>query len=279
MHSRRSKTIALALTLAFSACEADPDTTTDAGAGAAGGGPSGGTGGAGGEAPGGGLTGGTGGAGGSGPVDCDPVDVACPTMRPLYGTPCAEGLSCVYEPTRADPARFTLTCPDGRWAEMMDCSNAGEGGVCGLPVFGEACDAPATSGLPPGHLELGPEFVDAPFRAFDAAEQVVEVTGGQGSPMLPFRVRYVPDDPAVTPPTCVEIGIQLSVAGEAPPPPATQTLRLRCGTSLRAYVIDALPLADDRLTTLDLTVGVTGGPSTTSLVQVQGMPQFGAPQR
>jgi hypothetical protein len=91
----------------------------------------------------GGATGGTGGT--PTPEGCDPVDAVCPVARPLSGTPCVAGLSCVYEATRADPATFTLTCPDARWVEDIDCEAAGVGGACGLPVFTEFCESPTLS--------------------------------------------------------------------------------------------------------------------------------------
>jgi hypothetical protein len=268
----RPGALAAALLL-LTACGADSggDTTVDpvidAGAGGAGGG---GT-----PEPGG--TGGAGGAGGTpAPEGCDPVDAVCPGARPLAGTPCVSGLSCVYPATRADPAIFTLTCPDGQWVEDIDCEAAGVGGACGLPVFTEFCESPTLSGFGALTVEVGPDAPGEDFRPFTDGETVTQVVGGQGSPMLPFRVRLSGGDPEAAP-TCVELGTQLREAGAPEAPPSLQNLRIRCGTSMRAFIVNPLALCEDRLFELDLTVSLTGGPSTTVHLTIQGSPPDGNP--
>jgi hypothetical protein len=244
--------------------EADP-TQADAGTGGAGG-----TGGV--PEP-----GGAGGAGGMpAPATCDLVDAVCPGARPLAGTPCIPGLSCVYEATRADPAIFTLTCPDGQWVEDLDCEAAGVGGACGLPVFTEFCESTVLGGFGALTLEVGPDLPDEDFRPFREGETVAEVVGGQGAPMVPFRVRLSGGDPMAAP-TCVELGTQLHERGTPEAPPALQNLRIRCGTSMRAFIVDSMALCEDRLFDVELSVSLTGGPSTTVHLTIQGSPPDGNP--
>jgi hypothetical protein len=254
--------------LLFIACGADAgDSAVAADAGAGGASPQpGGTGGAGGEATGGTPT----------PAGCDPVDSVCPVARPLAGTPCVSGLSCVYPATRADPAIFTLTCPDGQWVEAIDCEAAGVGGACGLPVFTEFCESATLSGFGALTVEVGPDAPGEDFRPFTDGETVTQVVGGQGSPMLPFRVRLSGGDPEAAP-TCVELGTQLREAGTPEAPPSLQNLRIRCGTSMRAFIVDPLALCDDRLFDVALSVSLTGGPSTTVHLTIQGSPPDGNP--
>lgn len=183
-------------------------------------------------AQGGGGTGGGGGqSSGSGagePVDCDAPQTSCPASMPFPGGPCDDGLSCDYQ---EDGFEWDWTCQDGVWSGQANCDML-VGGTCPIAPPAETCSDPFAGQLSQAVLEVGPVEMGQPFRPFDAGESPEVVWGGQGSAMVFYRIAVDGEEL----PSCVEVDASLTPVGFSPES-LKHNVRLRCGESLRLYLI------------------------------------------
>lgn len=169
-------------------------------------------------------SGGSGGVGNSGGNGCGSVDTSCPTDPPHPGAPCSVSSTCSY-------AVLEYSCSGGVW---VDQCNAGGGGSC-IPPFTEHCNAPFTGNLSGASVEIGPANLGA-FTPLSDGDSTEIIWGGQGAPMIGYRLRVTGDAPA-----CVSATVTPSFAGFTAP--ADQwNVTLRCGESLTMYTI--LPLEE-----------------------------------
>lgn len=173
----------------------------------------------------------TSGAGGHEEIDCSEPDTTCPGALPYPGSPCAGALACDYGD---DVIPWHFTCEAGRWAGGPDCSMLG--GACGIFPEAEGC-ADTFSGQLSAAVEIGPAVVGEPFRAFEDGEVAAVEWGQQGLAMVHFRLRIDSDSA----PSCIMTNRRIAPAG-MDPYEASSPVTLRCGESLRMYLI--LPPGD-----------------------------------
>jgi hypothetical protein len=83
-----------------------------------------------------------------------------------------------------------------------------------------------------GVLEVGPVEMGQPFRPYEQGESPEIVWGGQGSAMVFYRIAV--DGQEL--PGCVEVDASLTPVGLSPES-LKGNVRLRCGESLRLYLI------------------------------------------
>jgi len=162
-----------------------------------------------------------------GGASCGEPDTSCPASLPHPGAPCATGLACEFP---AMNGTWMYACPAGRWEATSTCT-APPGGTCPIPPLAETCDSPFAGTLEGGTIEVGPAGSDA-FRPYTDGEMVSLVYGGQGSPMIHYRVRVN----GVDAPGCVRAVTTLT-APVVEPVSEPRTLRLRCGESLGIFTI------------------------------------------
>jgi hypothetical protein len=231
----------LALTLALAACSGDEEPAREhaaGGAAGAGGGASGGapSGGAGGGAP-------TGGAGGA-DAGCGHLDTLCPPGPPFPGAPCA-----LLPPGQCSYGGEVFQCIEGHWQHL--CL-----GGC-APPMSETCAPIMTEPLPGSTLELG-HVAGPTFAAYQDGQPMDVIWGGQGTPMLGFRVRVTAPGSA---PSCVLTETTLT-AGTGSTAPTKLPVRLRCSESLAVYTIAPVELvpcdSTGKQVTLGLSVSVEG---------------------
>lgn len=194
------------------------------------------------------------------PETCDEPDRSCPGSRPYEGAPCDVSEPCFYVPM--DGEEWTYTCTAGAWVGSVECMLLGGG--C-PPPLAESCSPPVRD-HGPGSVEIGPVGSGA-FATFTEGEHVMVRIGGQGSPMIEYRLRL--DDTA---PSCVEVitTLRSPVSTEVVD---RRNVRVRCGRTLGIFVI--VPSADDCTdpsapVLVDLEVEVTGIGTTTARIEVPG---------
>jgi len=193
----------------------------------------------------------------AGMLTCDAPQTACPPTLPFDGAPCDLDTNCEYDPQEGE--HWTYACVDGAWVGAVECMLAGGGCV---PPLVETCETPVRD-HGAGVVEIGP-VGDGPFRPFMDGEEADVTVGGQGSPMIEFRVRTVDDAPACTEMvTTLRTSITDDVIGRA-------RLRTRCGESLGVFTI--MPVVIDcpphPMTDFELEVELTGIGSTTASLTV-----------
>jgi hypothetical protein len=195
--------------------------------------------------PQGGSGGGGSGAGGGNDA-CGTPDTSCPPEQPHPGAPCAGDLVCGYGD---EVVPWNLECIDGRWEGEPDCSMVVGG--CPIPEPAEGCEG-AFAGQMPGTLRIGPaDTIGEAFHAYAASEPVEVHWGGQGSAMIFYRLALDAD----APPGCVAVRTTISAPGIMPET-QSQTVRLRCGESLRMYVVVPAGSCDGSTTPVTTTVHV-----------------------
>jgi len=152
-----------------------------------------------------------------------------------------------------DAIDWTHTCVSGAWQGESLCP---PGGAC-VPPLAESCSSPVRD-HGAGVVEIGPVEAGA-FRPFAMGEEVAVIYGGQGSPMIEYRVRTESDAPE-----CTELVSTLRT------PVTTDVLdrlrlRTRCGRSLGIFTIlpQTDPCPEPGLVDVELEVELTGIGSTT----------------
>jgi len=196
----------------------------------------------------------------AGPLACGEPETSCPTDRPYEGGACNLTGSCAYV-IESGIHEWTFECTGGTWSGSATVCAPGAGCV---PPLAESCDAPVRDhGV--GTVQIGP-VTAGPFVPFADGDEASIVFGGQGSPMLQFRVRTSTDAPS-----CVELisTLRTTVAEDVID---RARLRLHCGASLGIFTI--LPIAVDCATPgpvdVELQVDITGIGSTTATLSVPG---------
>jgi hypothetical protein len=177
--------------------------------------------------------GGGSGAGGSGGA-CGAPDVACPAEAPYPGSPCSLAESCQY-PTGDGFNTWTYACESGRWFGEATCEGA-IGGGCPIPPLAESCNAPFDGKAAGATIELGDGDPTKPFTPLADGAALPLVWGGQGSPMVPYRLRV-----SGVPSSCVRIETVLRM-GSTPSAPTPNAIALHCGESLGVYSIFPIEL-------------------------------------
>ena len=178
------------------------------------------------------------------PGACDEPDRSCPASRPFEGAPCDYADACPY--VVAEGEEWSYTCVDGTWVGAVECMIIGGGCV---PPLAELCSFPDRDG-PAGTVEVGP-VVPGPFVPFTDGEMAPTEVGGQGSWMLPYRIRLPESAPA-----CVEVITTLRS-------PISEDLverlsvRARCGRTLGIFTI--IPNGDPCDVTMPVEVELTVG--------------------
>jgi hypothetical protein len=186
---------------------------------------------------------GTGGAGGA--PACWDVATACPSTPPYEGARCAVADTCSYS-----KSLYEYHCVGERWGAV--CVGAGGGSSC-VPPFSETCDSPSSGPVSGITLELGDGDASQPFVPWADGATVDAVWGGQGSPMLAYRLRVTGAEVS----DCALVAHKLSL-GTFQGPETKRPVRLHCGESLVLY--DILPLdqaCDQPPPPTDVTLEVT----------------------
>lgn len=205
-------------------------------------------------------TGGSGGSGASGGGSgCTVPDLQCPTERPFIGAACATTQVCQY-PDGNQVDTWTYTCEAGRWLGEATCEPVA-GGSCPVPPLVEKCSDPFDGSTSGAVVELGPANPTMPFTPFAEGQAAPITWGGQGSPMLSFRVRVSGADDVA----CARLDMTTTVDGQ--PGLSTALVKLHCGESLSVFTIVDLP-CDPGVHTLDLTVEVQGVGTATAKLTV-----------
>ncbi len=212
------------LTLALTtACGSDADAGSGTGGTAGAGGGAAGSGGS-------GATGASGGAGGS--AACFVPDTTCPADRPLSGAACAMTDMCQYEdPNKVDT--WTYQCESGRWNGEATCEPI-LGGGCPVPPLVEKCTGPFDGNKSGASVEIGP-VEPGPFRPFKDGEEAPLTWGGQGSPMISFRIKATGADDV----SCARVDTTATIGGL--PGSHASAIKLHCGESLTIFTIVDAP--------------------------------------
>jgi hypothetical protein len=171
---------------------------------------------------------GVGGSGGSaGQTACWEVDTSCPSSPPYAGAHCEVSEPCSYP---SNP--YEYRCEAGRWGAL--CVGAGGGSSC-VPPFGESCDSPSSKPISGVGLEIASGDPSTPFTPLADGAPLEVIWGGQGSPMIAYRVRVSGGDV----PACALLAHKVALGPYAGAETKT-AVRLHCGESLVVY--DILPL-------------------------------------
>jgi hypothetical protein len=129
---------------------------------------------------------------------------------------------------------WTYSCVDGRWDGESTCEPT-LGGGCPVPPLVERCDEPFVGQRDGANVELGPAG-SGPFVPFAPGAPAPIVWGGQGSPMLQFRLNATGVDDL----SCVRVHTTTTVNQSAFPPKSTD-IELHCGESMDIFSILELP--------------------------------------
>lgn len=196
----------------------------------------------------------------AGMLTCDAPETSCPPTLPFEGAPCDLADNCEYDPQEGE--HWTYSCTDGVWIGTVECMLLGGGCV---PPLVETCETPVRD-HGAGTVEIGP-VSDGAFRPFMDGEEADVTIGGQGSPMIQFRIRTVDDAPACTEMvTTLRTPVADDVVGRT-------RLRIRCGESLGVFTV--MPVVVDcppgPTTQFELEVELTGIGSTTATLTVDSM--------
>ncbi|MBK7579532.1 MAG: hypothetical protein IPI67_04920 [Myxococcales bacterium] len=216
------------------------------------------TGGAGGS----GAAGGSGGAGGA----CDQADVACPADKPFPGSSCAVTEACKY-PVGDGMNTWTYSCPAGFWIADATCEGA-IGGGCPVPPLVETCSDPFKGKASQTEVELGIADPTQPFEPLKDGAELAMIWGGQGSPMVSFRVRVAGLDAS-----CVRLDTTLSIGGK-PAASTPSAVTMHCGESLGVFSIFPMEQVSceppyTNSVVLDINVAVDGVGSVKKTVKVE----------
>ena len=186
------------------------------------------------------------------PQLCGTPMTSCPPNQPglFVGAPCeGEDLLCSYE-IMAGGEYWHFSCVEGRWHLDVECLAIG--GACGVLPPSEACLGPHENAPLGMDFDIGPATSEAAFTPFTPGQEVSLSWGGQGAPMLEFRLK-VDDDEA---PQCLSyhMSAELSAGTNAE---ASGTVRTRCGESLAMYIILPLEVIDCDTSMFDVQLTLT----------------------
>lgn len=109
-----------------------------------------------------------------------------------------------------------------------------DGQTC-VPPFGESCDSPSSKPLPDVQIEVGSGDSTTPFVPLADGAKVDVIWGGQGSPMIAYRLRVTGGE--VT--DCALVAHKVALGSYQGAEYKTPVL-LHCGESLVVY--DILPI-------------------------------------
>lgn len=207
------------------------------------------------------------GSGDAGPEPCRVPVTECPAEVPYAGAPCVDGLTCSYPQADELDTVHAATCADGLWGIDTTCMEV-VGGSCQVPPLAEGCLGPFAGAIAGATVAVGPATAPTEaFRSFEADELIELVWGGQGSPMLAFRIQATGADEVA----CGMVRATVAIDGKAEVD-ASQPVVFRCGQTLGVFVIvPTSPIdCEDRVFTLEVGVEIPGVGSTTATVKVQG---------
>ncbi|HMR07332.1 MAG TPA: hypothetical protein PKA88_16235 [Polyangiaceae bacterium] len=196
----------------------------------------------------------TGGSGGS--ASCFVPDVSCPAERPFVGGACDTADVCQFEdPNKVDT--WTYQCQAGAWVGEATCAPL-LGGGCPVAPLVEKCTDPFDGQKSGAGLKIGPATPGA-FREFQDGEEAPLTWGGQGSPMIGFRILATGADDV----SCARVDTTASVNGL--PGSHASAIKLHCGESLTVLTIVDAP-CDPGVHSIELKVVVQGvGTATANL--------------
>ena len=201
-----------------------------------------------------GGSGGGAGVGGGGGA-CALPDVVCPAKVPFPGARCELADTCQY-PVGDGMNTWTFTCGQGRWAGDATCEGA-IGGGCPVPPLSETCNKPFAGQAAGAVVEIGAADPAKPFEPLPEGSELSLIWGGQGSPMVGYRVRVSGVDAS-----CVRADTTLSAAGK-PSASTPAAITLHCnGESLGVYGIFPLEsvcdLPENQLVDFEVEIDVQG---------------------
>ncbi|MCC6666546.1 MAG: hypothetical protein IT375_22535 [Polyangiaceae bacterium] len=241
MFDRAALSLLVALTLSAAACSGNVDSAGTGGAAGSGGG---------------------GGAGGG----CSLPAVECPAKAPFPGASCDLSESCQY-PVGDGVNTWTYSCTAGRWAAQSTCEGA-IGGGCPVPPLVEACDQPFDGSAAGATIEIGAADPTQPFQALKEGAELGLTWGGQGSPMVGYRIRVTGLDAG-----CIRADTTLSAAGK-PGAPTPSTIALHCGGESLS-VLSIFPLesvceaSPNAMVDLQIAIAVQGAGTVKKTFKVQ----------
>ena len=207
--------------------------------------------------------------GDAGPELCTIPDTTCPLDQPLAGAACDTAMPCTY-PDPGGTYTWTYACEGSAWAGTSSCdpTMVPPGGSCPVGPLVESCRPPFAGTISGATVEIGDPGA-GPFRPLTTGERVSLITGGQGSPMLGFRVRV--SGPSI--PRCVSATTSMTVESN-PSAVEMRSMALHCGTTLPAFQI-VPDVCDGALHTLDIRVDIAGIGTTHVTVEYMGLPCYG----
>lgn len=203
----------------------------------------------------------------AGPQACTVPDMECPADQPFASAACDFDAMCTY-PDPDGSTTWTYQCMDGHWMGTNDCMPP-PGGVCPVGPLAEGCRTPF-DGTTSATIEIGPTGAGA-FRPFEPSEHITPIVGGQGAPMVTFRVRVTGDDV----PACVALETQLTLDGGTPQTPTMRPLVLHCGESLAMFEIMGGDLCHPGPFSLEIHVTMQGVGEGTATVTFDEVPCTG----
>jgi hypothetical protein len=185
---------------------------------------------------------------GATPVACGEPDRSCPTDSPYPGAPCEGDLMCEYD-------SFLYECLGTSWS-AIGCPG------CSPPLV-DGCRDPFAGSLSGATVEIGTGGFE-PFRPLRDGDRAGIVLGGQGLPMIEFRMRIDHAEP----PDCVSMNAMLTYEGMTVP--SMTPVRVRCGQTLGTFIILPECPFEPRLYDVTLSVDVPGVGSVTRNLQIMG---------
>lgn len=203
----------------------------------------------------------------AGPQTCTIADTECPADQPFSSAACDLADSCTY-PDPDGTTTWTYVCTDGLWMGTNDCMPP-PGGVCPVGPLAEGCRTPFEGSMP-ATVEIGPPGAGA-FRPFRDGEPIELIVGGQGAPMIAFRVRVAGEDV----PACVSMSTVLTADAGEPQPVSMRPLVLHCGESLSMFEIVGGDFCRPGPFTLDVHVTLAGIGESTATVTFGEVPCTG----
>lgn len=181
-------------------------------------------------------------------------DAACPTKPPFPGARCELADACQY-PVGDGMNTWTYSCSQGRWTGEATCE--GIVGGCPVPPLVETCNDPFAGHANGATIEIGAADPSKPFEPLPEGSELALTWGGQGSPMVGYRLRVSGLDAS-----CIRADTTLSAAGK--PSASTPTaIALHCGgESLGVYGIFPLEsvcdLPENQLIDFEIAIDVQG---------------------
>lgn len=200
---------------------------------------------------------------------CTIPDTTCPADMPLAGAACDTAESCMY-PDPNGTVMWTYRCAAHAWVGTNDCdpTMVPPGGSCPVGPLAESCRPPFAGMLSGATIEIGDPGTGT-FRPFTTGERVSLVTGGQGSPMVGYRIRVT----GAGVPRCVGMTTTVMIDSSAPTS-EERNVALHCGTTLPVFQIVPDP-CDMATHALDIEADIAGIGTTHVTVEYVGPPCVG----